>query len=208
MGEVIKAKRKIVKNGSRQSSIAALGLEDVVQELRVKKGWGAMRIAKYINGNAKKYLPDDGTQVTVPSLNRYLRDKGLNDTRKEDAKEAINVYKVECESLEKIQFIAESLFNRIEACNEIDQDDEMYDSKLLIELAKSYREITTKQSSLVASITRMQEKIYSFSIVSQIVQRTFDILKEKDPMLANEIRAEIKKDPMLNECYRKMKTEE
>lgn len=208
MGEVIKAKRKIVKNGSRQSSIAALGLEDVVQELRVKKGWGAMRIAKYINGNAKKYLPDDGTQVTVPSLNRYLKDKGLNDTRKEDAKEAINVYKVECESLEKIQFIAESLFNRIEACNEIDQDDERYDSKLLIELAKSYREITTKQSSLVASITRMQEKIYSFSIVSQIVQRTFDILKEKDPMLANEIRAEIKKDPMLNECYRKMKTEE
>lgn len=208
MGEVIKAKRKIVKNGSRQSSIAALGLEDVVQELRVKKGWGAMRIAKYINGNASKYLPDDGTQVTVPSLNRYLKDKGLNDTRKEDAKEAINVYKVECESLEKIQFIAESLFNRIEACNEIDQDDERYDSKLLIELAKSYREITTKQSSLVASITRMQEKIYSFSIVSQIVQRTFDILKEKDPMLANEIRAEIKKDPMLNECYRKMKTEE
>ena len=208
MGEVVKAKRKIVKNGSRQSSIAALGLEDVVQELRVKKGWGAMRIAKYINGNASKYLPDDGTQVTVPSLNRYLKDKGLNDTRKEDAKEAINVYKVECESLEKIQFIAESLFNRIEACNEIDQDDEGYDSKLLIELAKSYREITTKQSSLVASITRMQEKIYSFSIVSQIVQRTFDILKEKDPMLANEIRAEIKKDPMLNECYRKMKTEE
>lgn len=208
MGEVIKAKRKIAKNGSRQSSIAALGLEDVVQELRVKKGWGAMRIAKYINGNASKYLPDDGTQVTVPSLNRYLKDKGLNDTRKEDAKEAINVYKVECESLEKIQFIAESLFNRIEACNEIDQDDERYDSKLLIELAKSYREITTKQSSLVASITRMQEKIYSFSIVSQIVQRTFDILKEKDPMLANEIRAEIKKDPMLNECYRKMKTEE
>lgn len=208
MGEVIKAKRKIVKNGSRQSSIAALGLEDVVQELRVKKGWGAMRIARYINGNASKYLPDDGTQVTVPSLNRYLKDKGLNDTRKEDAKEAINVYKVECESLEKIQFIAESLFNRIEACNEIDQDDERYDSKLLIELAKSYREITTKQSSLVASITRMQEKIYSFSIVSQIVQRTFDILKEKDPMLANEIRAEIKKDPMLNECYRKMKTEE
>lgn len=208
MGEVIKAKRKIVKNGSRQSSIAALGLEDIVQELRSKKGWGAMRIAKYINGNAKKYLPDDGTQVTVPSLNRYLKDKGLNDTRKEDAKEAINVYKVECESLEKIQFIAESLFNRIEACNEIDQDDERYDSKLLIELAKSYREITTKQSSLVASITRMQEKIYSFSIVSQIVQRTFDILKEKDPMLANEIRAEIKKDPMLNECYRKMKTEE
>lgn len=208
MGEVIKAKRKIVKNGSRQSSIAALGLEDVVQELRVKKGWGAMRIAKYINGNAKKYLPDDGTQVTVPSLNRYLKDKGLNDTRKEDAKEAINVYKVECESLEKIQFIAESLFNRIEACNEIDQDDERYDSKLLIELAKSYREITTKQSSLVASITRMQEKIYSFSIVSQIVQRTFDILVERDPVLANEIRAEIKKDPMLNECYRKMKTEE
>ena len=208
MGEVVKAKRKIAKNGSRQSSIAALGLEDVVQELRVKKGWGAMRIAKYINGNAKKYLPDDGTQVTVPSLNRYLKDKGLNDTRKEDAKEAINVYKVECESLEKIQFIAESLFNRIEACNEIDQDDERYDSKLLIELAKSYREITTKQSSLVASITRIQEKIYSFSIVSQIVQRTFDILKEKDPMLANEIRAEIKKDPMLNECYRKMKTEE
>lgn len=36
----------------------------------------------------------------------------------------------------------------------------------------------------------------------------WDILKEKDPMLANEIRAEIKKDPMLNECYRKMKTEE
>ena len=208
MGEVIKAKRKIVKNGSRQSSIAALGLEDVVQELRVKKGWGAMRIAKYINGNASKYLPDDGTQVTVPSLNRYLRDKGLNDTRKEDAKEAINVYKVECESLEKIQFIAESLFNRIEACNEIDQDDERYDSKLLIELAKSYREITTKQSSLVASITRMQEKIFSWINVSQIVQRTFDILKEKDPMLANEIRAEIKKDPMLNECYRKMKTEE
>ena len=208
MGEVIKAKRKIVKNGSRQSSIAALGLEDVVQELRVKKGWGAMRIAKYINGNAKKYLPDDGTQVTVPSLNRYLKDKGLNDTRKEDAKEAINVYKVECESLEKIQFIAESLFNRIEACNEIDQDDERYDSKLLIELAKSYREITTKQSSLVASITRMQEKIFSWINVSQIVQRTFDILKEKDPMLANEIRAEIKKDPMLNECYRKMKTEE
>ena len=208
MGEVIKAKRKIVKNGSRQSSIAALGLEDVVQELRVKKGWGAMRIAKYINGNASKYLPDDGTQVTVPSLNRYLKDKGLNDTRKQDAKEAINVYKVECESLEKIQFIAESLFNRIEACNEIDQDDERYDSKLLIELAKSYREITTKQSSLVASIARMQEKIYNFSIVSQIVQRTFDILKEKDPMLANEIRAEIKKDPMLNECYRKMKTEE
>ncbi len=208
MGEVIKAKRKIVKNGSRQSSIAALGLEDVVQELRVKKGWGAMRIAKYINGNASKYLPDDGTQVTVPSLNRYLKDKGLNDTRKEDAKEAINVYKVECESLEKIQFIAESLFNRIEACNEIDQDDERYDSKLLIELAKSYREITTKQSSLVASITRMQEKIFSWINVSQIVQRTFDILKEKDPMLANEIRAEIKKDPMLNECYRKMKTEE
>lgn len=208
MGEVIKAKRKIVKNGSRQSSIAALGLEDVVQELRVKKGWGAMRIAKYINGNASKYLPDDGTQVTVPSLNRYLKDKGLNDTRKEDAKEAINVYKVECESLEKIQFIAESLFNRIEACNEIDQDDERYDSKLLIELAKSYREITTKQSSLVASIARMQEKIFSWTNVSQIVQRTFDILKEKDPMLANEIRAEIKKDPMLNECYRKMKTEE
>ena len=128
--------------------------------------------------------------------------------RKEDAKEAINVYKVECESLEKIQFIAESLFNRIEACNEIDQDDERYDSKLLIELAKSYREITTKQSSLVASITRMQEKIFSWTNVSQIVQRTFDILKEKDPMLANEIRAEIKKDPMLNECYRKMKTEE
>ena len=208
MGEVVKSKRKIVKNGSRQSSIAALGLEDVVQELRVKKGWGAMRIAKYINGNAKKYLPDDGTQVTVPSLNRYLKDKGLNDTRKEDAKEAINVYKVECESLEKIQFIAEALFNRIEACNEIDQDDERYDSKLLIELAKSYREITTKQSSLVASITRMQEKIFSWINVSQIVQRTFDILKEKDPMLANEIRAEIKKDPMLNECYRKMKTEE
>ena len=208
MGEVVKTKRKIAKNGSRQSSIVALGLEDIVQELRSKKGWGAMKIAKYINGNAKKYLPDDGSQVTVPSLNRYLKDRGLNDTRKEDAKEAINVYRVECDALEKIQFIAEALFNRIEACTEIDQDDERYDSKLLIELSKSYREITTKQSSLVASICRMQEKVYSFSIVSQIVQRTFDILKERDNELANEIRAEIKKDPILNECYRKMKTEE
>lgn len=208
MGEVIKAKRKIVKNGSRQSSIAALGLEDVVQELRVKKGWGAMRIAKYINGNAKKYLPDDGTQVTVPSLNRYLKDKGLNDTRKEDAKEAINVYKVECESLEKIQFIAESLFNRIEACNEIDQDDEGYDSKLLIELAKSYREITTKQSSLVASIARMQEKIFSWINVSQLVQAVFDVLSEKDKVLAYEIRQELKRNPVFEECLRKMKDSE
>lgn len=208
MGEVIKAKRKIVKNGSRQSSIAALGLEDVVQELRVKKGWGAMRIAKYINGNAKKYLPDDGTQVTVPSLNRYLKDKGLNDTRKEDAKEAINVYKVECESLEKIQFIAESLFNRIEACNEIDQDDERYDSKLLIELAKSYREITTKQSSLVASIARMQEKIFSWINVSQLVQAVFDVLSEKDKVLAYEIRQELKRNPVFEECLRKMKDSE
>lgn len=208
MGEVVKTKRKIVKNGSRQSSIAALGLEDVVQELRVKKGWGAMRIAKYINGNAKKYLPDDGTQVTVPSLNRYLKDKGLNDTRKEDAKEAINVYKVECESLEKIQFIAESLFNRIEACNEIDQDDERYDSKLLIELAKSYREITTKQSSLVASIARMQEKIFSWINVSQLVQAVFDVLSEKDKVLAYEIRQELKRNPVFEECLRKMKDSE
>ena len=208
MGEVVKAKRKIVKNGSRQSSIVALGLEDVVQELRVKKGWGAMRIAKYINGNASKYLPDDGTQVTVPSLNRYLKDKGLNDTRKEDAKEAINVYKVECESLEKIQFIAESLFNRIEACNEIDQDDERYDSKLLIELAKSYREITTKQSSLVASITRMQEKIFSWINVSQLVQAVFDVLSEKDKVLAYEIRQELKRNPVFEECLRKMKDSE
>ena len=94
-GVTLKGKKKNVvpyKGGSTQSTIIALGLDGVVQELRLKKGWGGIRIANYINGNAAKYLPDDGTIVTVPTINRYLKSAGLVEQKKDNAKEAINVY--------------------------------------------------------------------------------------------------------------------
>lgn len=211
-GVTLKGKKQnntvLYKGGSLQSSIVALGLDGIVTELRLKKGWGGIKIAKYINGNAAKYLPDDGTIVTVPTINRYLKSAGLVEQKKDDAKEAVNVYKVECDSLEKLQFIAETIFDRIEACSEIDQDDDKYDDKALVDLAKSYREITTKISSTTSSIARMHEKVYSWSNCAIIAKRTIEMIKERDPMLAKEIQDEFKLDPILNECYRKIKMEE
>lgn len=211
-GVTIKGKKQrkpdSYKGGSVQNSIIALGLEAVVQELRIKKGWGAIKIAKTINGDKEKYHLAPDVQVSVPSLNRYLKAKGLIDSKQEDSKEAINVYRAECETLAKLEFIEEAIFNNIEACTEVDQEDPKYDPKLLIELSKSYREMTTKKAATLASIARIQEKIFSWISVSQLVQAVFEVLKEKDQMLEHEIRQELKRNPMFSECLRKMKAEE
>ena len=211
-GVTIKGKKQrkpdSYKGGSVQNSIIALGLEAVVQELRIKKGWGAIKIAKTINSNPEKYHLEPDVVVSVPSLNRYLKAKGFSDSKQEDSKEAINVYRSECDTLAKLEYIEEAIFNNIEACTEIDQDDPKYDPKLLIELSKSYREMTTKKAATLASIARMQEKIFSWSNASQLVQAVFEVLKEKDPMLEHEIRQDLKRNPMFSECLRKMKADE
>ena len=211
-GVTIKGKKQrkpdSYKGGSVQNSIIALGLEAVVQELRIKKGWGAIKIAKTINSDPEKYHLEPDVVVSVPSLNRYLKAKGFSDSKQEDSKEAINVYRSECETLAKLEYIEDALFNNIEACTEIDQDDPKYDPKLLIELSKSYREIATKKAATVANVSRMMEKVYSWNTSSQLVTAVFDVLKERDPMLEHEIRQEIKRNPMFSECLRKMKMEE
>ena len=211
-GVTIKGKKQrkpdSYKGGSVQNSIIALGLEAVVQELRIKKGWGAIKIAKTINSNPEKYHLEPDVVVSVPSLNRYLKAKGFSDSKQEDSKEAINVYRSECDTLAKLEYIEEAIFNNIEACTEVDQDDPKYDPKLLIELSKSYREMTTKKAATLASIARIQEKIFSWISVSQLVQAVFDVISEKDKVLAYEIRQELKRNPVFEECLRKMKASE
>jgi hypothetical protein len=84
---------------------------------------------------------------------------------------------------------------------------QQYDTKLLMELSKSYRELDTRKSALVASIGTMQAKVYTWSASGEIVSRTLEFVQQRDPKLAYDLKEFLSSDPMLNECMKRIKTD-
>ena len=77
----------------------------------------------------------------------------------------------------------------------------------LMELSKSYRELDTRKSALIASIGTMQAKVYTWAAAGEIVNRALEFVQQRDPKLAYDLKDFLSGDPMLNECMRRIKTD-
>ena len=209
-GVAIKGKKrnKEIQAGlESQNFIIKFNQESTVMDLRLNKGWGARKIAQYYLQHHDELLPKDAPTISESCLNRYFRTKKINRLTDISSDEAVNIYQAQCESLKNITAIADAIYNRIEECTRVDQEDQQYDTKLLMELSKSYRELDTRKSALVASIGTMQAKVYTWSASGEIVSRTLEFVQQRDPKLAYDLKEFLSSDPMLNECMKRIKND-
>ena len=188
---------------SSSNKVIEYGLAEIVDDLRIKKSWGATRIREYL---VEHELPQKGVIMSESSINRYLQMRGFIKSKDQDTTEAVNVYRSYTRSLETTEEVEEVLINRIHKWQDLIPGDPGYDDpRVLTGLVKEYTGLGKRKDNLVTSIAGMQKQVYSILSMSQLITKIFEMVHKADPTLALEITREIQRNPEMQETFRKIK---
>ena len=184
-----------------QSRIDRLGLGAEVKELRAKNK-SQRAIAQELN---EKYnLTGTVNEIKTMTINRYIKKYNLDEIECFDGNYAINVYEQECEMLKSVNIIIATLEMEIADYTEKLNAGERPTGNIK-DLVMAVERLYARKQALIGSIKNTQEKIYTFTAVQSIVSKIMDAVKIKNIDLYMEIKNEIINDPMMQECFRKIK---
>jgi hypothetical protein len=182
------------------STVDRHGLGELVRKLR-SAGGTHISIANEINDTI---LKDNIDKVSSSAVWRWMNKNITDDEDYRTNNDAVNVYLEESQMLKSVTKQVDILEGAIDVINSgiKKNEDVLTVTKQLKELALTYEKLLSNKQRLVNSIGIMQEKIYSYININTIITIIMDMVKEKDFTLYADIKEEIKKDPILNECFK------
>lgn len=179
--------------------IEQYGLAGFIREMRMK-GKSYRVITEMINSG--KMLPND-YKIGHSTITKWCRENGCDGSVREQGEhEAINVYDRECKMLKVINATMDMLMTKMD---DMSQDIaagtvDVKEMKLMVDMVNS---MSIRQQALTQDIGRLQERIYSYQLVSDCFQVISETLAmELDaPTYATVIKA-ITQRPALREALR------
>lgn len=203
--------RRISKEPSRIKplqlmKVEELGVQDTVRALR-EAGLSYLNIANEVN---EKKLANTGQTVSPMSVMRWCNKYMPEDYSNEDTN-AINIYRHAVGLLSAIDNSLDTLntfidkFSKEANSQAIKNQDASVLIKQISTLMSTYEKLSNRKIALLNTIGQIQEKVYSFISASEIVNTVLEAVKLHDVTMYAELVQQIKTDPMLAECYRKIK---
>jgi len=172
------------------------GLHDIVGKL-VNAGLSITNILEEIN---TKYMPD-GKTVSKTALYRYVArefpnrdDNRRNDSQLNVYKEYLNQMDIVDKQLAMIQTCMESLDKQIKK-----DEDVLRVTKEINAFSSTLEKLLARKSQLVNSISVIQEKVFDFTRVYDIVKVIMNDVMESDKTLYADIMNKLKDDDYFRE---------
>ena len=201
--------KTLISNTSKDTSLTQiskvdqLGLQSTVATLR-RSGLSYLNIANKLNAEVLKE-----TKISTMSILRWCHDNLTEESEEGLGKgqEAINIYNHSTRLLKSIDQQLELLDSFIDDFTHADNKsaDILEISKQVTAYMTTYEKLTNRKIALLQSIGVMQEKVYNFQAANKITDVVLSAVKEKDIMLYTEIMKTLKNDPLMLECYRRIK---
>ena len=178
-----------------------LGIGENVLALR-EIGLSFLKIATQIN---ETQLVGTGQKISPMSVMRWCNRNVPDDYANID-ENAVNIYRHAVNLMHALDSQLELLDTYIDSFSKeaTNQKDIVAVSRQVTAYMNTYEKLSNRKVALLGTIQQMQEKVYSFSAVSRYVEILLERIKEKDIGLYAEVLQEIKTDPLLIECYRKI----
>jgi hypothetical protein len=185
--------------------VEELGIQDTVRGLK-EAGLSYLNIANEVN--AKK-LCGTGQTVSPMSVMRWCH-KYMPDDYSDQDTNAINIYRHAVSLLNalssQLDLLDTYIDNFSKEANKLGVGSNVLeDMKQINALMSTYEKMSNRKIALLGTIGQYQEKVYSFMSASEIVNTVLNAVKDKDVTMYAELTQQIKSDPMLAECYRKIK---
>lgn len=189
------------------SPIDQYGLGDVVKKLRSTPDVKMDAIVAELND---KYLVGDMPKTSISALYRWCAKNGVNDIDgrfREDF--AVNVYQQNKEMLEDVNDQLNTLKAYLETINSKikNREDITNSAKEMKDMLLISEKLMARKQSLLNSIAVMQEKVYSYNSMTEILGIITDMVRERDLTLYADIQEEFRKNPILLEAYKKIQPE-
>lgn len=193
---------------STMSKVDFYQLGTIVRQLK-ESGCTLQQIQTEIN---TKYLTEESQFLSLMSLSRWIG-KNMSNAKELDQRTSIATNDVGIseyhELMEMIEYcnsqleLAEMSMNDIK---KISRETRLpVNSKDVTNLINTTEKMIARKQALLASITQIKDKIYSWKAMNDIITIVTEKVKAKDLSLYGEIIHEIKSDPMLIEAYKKLK---
>lgn len=185
--------------------VEELGIQDAVRGLK-EAGLSYLNIANEIN---EKKLSGTGQTVSPMSVMRWCH-KYMPDDYSDQDTNAVNIYRHAVNLMNALSSQLDLLDTYIDSFSKAANvaglgGNVIEDMKQINALMATYEKMSNRKIALLSTIGQYQEKIYSFMSASEIVNTVLMAVKDKDVTMYAELVQQIKSDPMLAECYRKIK---
>ena len=202
----VNTKNSAPLQGINISRIDFYQIGDKVSKLR-SSGATLQEITDEIN---QKYLPADAVPINAMTCSRWIK-KNLSASDNVDQRQSEDY---SCNEHQELLDMLQFINNQLEIAEGLLSDIRKEAKEKKVTNGKEVRDVlfileklTARKQSILASLTEVKAKIYSFSNLNEIIRIALDIVKTKDMLLYADVIEEIKKNPSLVEAYRKIRPE-
>lgn len=196
--QIVSAKYLIDKSKG-QSIVEVYGLGGFIREQRMK-GKSYRAITDMINES--KMLPND-YKIGHVTISNWCQEHGYDGSVKDQSEyEAINVYEREVKMLKAINNTMDMLMTKMDDMSQQvgEGNVDVKEMKMMVDMVSS---MSIRQQALMQDISRLQERIYNYQMVSDAFQVIADTLaRELDAPTYKKVIKAITARPALREALR------